>query len=158
MKRQKLIMDTMFKILLVLLFTFGCSSQLLAGAPVFQAPANNQMGVWKDVGSPGFSSGKVDRPHLAIDSNNTPYVAYRDEVNSNKATVMKYDGSSYQTIHSIVPDAETCSFTYHDESFDGDSMYYVRLFQVDERWRSPWALTTRDMAWSSPIWISKSNE
>ncbi len=69
--------------------------------------------------------------------------------------LIKYDGAKYESIHTAHPDAEKCSFEFTDESFNGDSMYYVRVSQVDELWRSPWSLTTREMAWSSPIWIDK---
>jgi hypothetical protein len=69
--------------------------------------------------------------------------------------LVKYDGQKYEVIHTVKPDAETCEFEFKDESFSGDSMYYVRVLQVDELWRSPWSLTTREMAWSSPVWINK---
>jgi len=69
--------------------------------------------------------------------------------------LVKYDGRGYEAIHTVRPDSETCRFDFTDDLFDGDSMYYVRVSQVDELWRSPWSLTTREMAWSSPIWINK---
>ncbi len=71
--------------------------------------------------------------------------------------VVKYDGKAYRTIHREEPGAEVCTFQTTDEGFAGDSMYYVRVSQVDEYWRSPWAKTTREMAWSSPIWVSRLN-
>jgi hypothetical protein len=67
--------------------------------------------------------------------------------------IVKYDGESYTAVHTVRPEAETCSFQFRDDGFHGDSMYYVRVSQVDELWRSPWSHTTREMAWSSPIWI-----
>jgi len=48
---------------------------------------------WVNVGSAGFSAGGAGYISLAIDSNNTPYVAYQDNGNGDKATVMKYTGS-----------------------------------------------------------------
>jgi hypothetical protein len=47
------------------------------------------------VGTAGFSTGQADNIHLALDKNNTPYVAYEDEGHGNKATVMKYTGSAW---------------------------------------------------------------
>jgi hypothetical protein len=52
-------------------------------------------GAWVFVGSANFSSGIVDDISLALDSNNTPYVAYHDYATGEKATVMKYTGSAW---------------------------------------------------------------
>ncbi|MDD4304746.1 MAG: hypothetical protein PHG92_04690, partial [Patescibacteria group bacterium] len=49
-------------------------------------------GLWVNVGSVNFSDGRVDYTSLAIDDDNIPYVAYRDNINSDKITVMKYTG------------------------------------------------------------------
>ena len=53
---------------------------------------------WKSVGIQGFSDGMVDSTSLAIDPSGTLYVAYTDDQNSNKATVMKYDGINWVVI------------------------------------------------------------
>jgi len=52
-------------------------------------------GAWEFVGSANFSAGHVDTISLALDSNNTPYVAYEDYANGQGATVMKYTGSGW---------------------------------------------------------------
>ena len=54
-------------------------------------------GAWVFVGSPNFSADTVTDIHLALDSNNTPYVAYMDYANgwNGKATVMQYTGSAW---------------------------------------------------------------
>lgn len=44
---------------------------------------------WQVVGLAGFSPGATE-PSLAIDSFGTPYVAYSDLANSQKATVMVF--------------------------------------------------------------------
>jgi hypothetical protein len=67
--------------------------------------------------------------------------------------IVKFDGEDFEVVHSVKPDAETCAFEFRDDLFEGHSMYYVRVAQVDELYRSPWSHTTREMAWSSPIWI-----
>jgi hypothetical protein len=53
---------------------------------------------WVNVGSPGFSAGAVANYNnlgLAFDSNDNLYLAFIDYANSQKATVMKYDGASW---------------------------------------------------------------
>ena len=47
-------------------------------------------GSWQTVGSAGFSAGRAEYPSIALDSSGTPYVAYQDFGNSDKATVMKF--------------------------------------------------------------------
>ena len=49
---------------------------------------------WILVGSAGFSAAEVENTSLALDSDDTPYLAYTDFTNDeNKATVMKYTDS-----------------------------------------------------------------
>ena len=57
---------------------------------------------WAVVGSAGFSGARADYVSLAIDSSGTPYVAYMDYSTSPqyKATVEKFDGSSWTTVGS----------------------------------------------------------
>ncbi len=50
------------------------------------------VGDWVNVGTAGFSAGGVNSTSLALDSSNTPYVAYMDVAYGYQATVMKYDG------------------------------------------------------------------
>jgi len=52
---------------------------------------------WKNVGDPGFSTGDVDYSSLFV-YNGTPYVAYADGGHSQKATVMKYNGSTWENV------------------------------------------------------------
>jgi hypothetical protein len=57
---------------------------------------------WVPVGSAGFSTG-IARPgwrSLAIDAAGAPYVVYADGSNSNKATVMKFNGSAWVNLGS----------------------------------------------------------
>ncbi|MFT5661676.1 MAG: VCBS repeat-containing protein, partial [Sulfurimonas sp.] len=51
-----------------------------------------------EVGTAGFSAGLALYPSIATDSNNIPYVLYQDGANSYKATVKKFDGSSWVTV------------------------------------------------------------
>ncbi len=50
------------------------------------------------VGSAEFSSGEIYEISIVIDGSDTPHVAYGDINNTNKATVMKFDGSSWSVV------------------------------------------------------------
>jgi hypothetical protein len=65
----------------------------LSSFPEGKATVINYNGVtWSTVGSSGFSAGEVNYTSIAFSSTEyEPYVAYEDFVNSQKATVMKYD-------------------------------------------------------------------
>jgi hypothetical protein len=58
---------------------------------------------WSYVGSPGFSAGRAAYTSLALDSSDTPYVAFQEEgyaSNVSKATVMTFDGSNWVNVGS----------------------------------------------------------
>jgi hypothetical protein len=46
---------------------------------------------WVNVGNAGFSEGTAAWTSLAFSPNGEPYIAFQDNVDSNRATVMKYD-------------------------------------------------------------------
>ncbi|GEO07435.1 hypothetical protein AAE02nite_50990 [Adhaeribacter aerolatus] len=50
---------------------------------------------WVDVGTPGISAGIAGHTRLALDTNGTPFIVYRDYANNYKATVKKFDGSNW---------------------------------------------------------------
>src|ERR1700677_2469980 len=54
--------------------------------------------VWQIVGSASFSAGAANSPVIAFNNSGQPYVAYSDGANSNKATVMMYNGSSWAAV------------------------------------------------------------
>ena len=61
---------------------------------------NSALNTWEAVGSPGFSAaGGAYYTSLYV-YNGTPYVAYEDGANGNKATVMKYNGTTWQAVGS----------------------------------------------------------
>ena len=68
--------------------------------------------------------------------------------------VIKFDGKKYRTIYTDKPGSQISMFQFKDNDFSADSMYYVRVKQVDEIWRSNWAYGNAEMAWSSPIWVN----
>lgn len=53
---------------------------------------------WKYVGTSGFSTGLTNYISLAFSPSGQPYVAYQDGGNSNKATVMMFDGVSWVNV------------------------------------------------------------
>lgn len=50
---------------------------------------------WRTVGTAGFSAGQADYTKIALDPSGTPYVAYSDGGNGNRATVMKFNGTNW---------------------------------------------------------------
>ncbi len=58
---------------------------------------------WAPLGSPGFSGivSGVSYTCIAIDSADTPYVAYADGNNGMRATVMRYNGSSWVLVGTV---------------------------------------------------------
>ncbi|GAC22237.1 Ig-like domain-containing protein [Paraglaciecola arctica] len=50
---------------------------------------------WQRVGAAGFSAGVADFTDIAFDSNDVPYVVYKDDGNHNKATVKKFDDGTW---------------------------------------------------------------
>lgn len=53
---------------------------------------------WEPVGNAGFSAGEARSISIAINDNGTPYVAYSDWANGEKATVMKYANGSWNMV------------------------------------------------------------
>ncbi|NIT69990.1 DUF3604 domain-containing protein, partial [candidate division KSB1 bacterium] len=142
-------------------------TQHTGGLAVALAPQNNRENIWAayqqrrtyattgmriylDFSSDGHPMGAEystnTAPHFAVN------VAGTNTIET--VEIIKYDGQSYNTIYTDTPGSEISVFEFTDEAFSGDSFYYVRVKQVDEYWRSPWSYTTREMAWSSPIWIN----
>ena len=52
---------------------------------------------WQQVGTAGFSAGTAYEISLAFDGS-TPYVAYADGGNSNKASVRKFNGTAWEQV------------------------------------------------------------
>jgi hypothetical protein len=84
--------------LVVLTIALATIAFLLGGCPTpwrgYETPTRQS---WQIVGTAGFSATVVSYTSLAIDSTDTPYVAYQEGF-AGKATVMKYAGGSWQTV------------------------------------------------------------
>ncbi|KAA8785122.1 hypothetical protein EC604_14855 [Paenibacillus amylolyticus] len=55
---------------------------------------------WASLGAPGISTGEAEYNSVALDAQNTPYVAFADKGNYGKATVMKFVNGQWQTVGS----------------------------------------------------------
>jgi len=53
---------------------------------------------WSEVGNAGFSAGTANASSLVFAPDGTPYVAFGDEGNDNKATVMKFSDDAWITV------------------------------------------------------------
>jgi len=58
----------------------------------------NTFAQWQTVGNAGFSAGDALNTSLAFSSSGEPYVAYSDGANSQKATVMKFNGTNWVNV------------------------------------------------------------
>ena len=67
---------------------------------------------WASVGNPGFSIGSTTYTSLAVD-HGTPYLAYSDDANGNKATVMRFNGAFWEAVG--------------NPGFSAGSAYYIKL-------------------------------
>ena len=74
------------------LFSVFMIASLLVGMAVSAqtVPPAAAASAWVQVGAAGFSAGRADFTSLVFDNGGTPYVAYQDGSNGNKASVMKY--------------------------------------------------------------------
>jgi hypothetical protein len=53
-------------------------------------------------------------------------------------------------LHALRPGTKQVTFSYVDESFRGNSYYYLRITQVDKDEHG-----NLSRAWSSPIWVKR---
>lgn len=79
-----------------------------------------------------------DKPHIAVSVKGT---------NKISEVAIVRDGA---IAHSINPEENVATFEYTDNSFEGNSYYYVRVTQVDTDEHG-----NRSSAWSSPIWVKR---
>lgn len=78
---------------------------------------------WGNVGAALFSPGNTDFSDITISSSGTPYVAFRDNANSAKATVMKFDGTNWVLVGSAGFSAGAVQYTHI--ALDGSGTPYV---------------------------------
>ena len=78
---------------------------------------------WDSVGHQGFSAGVVGYPAMAIDHSGTPYVAFIDYTDGDKATVMKYNGSNWVLVGA--QGFSTAGVTFTSIAIDAGGTPYV---------------------------------
>jgi len=79
---------------------------------------------WEVLGTAGFATITSDSPYfsLAVNSSGTPYVAFSDGADSNKVTVMKFDGSDWAQVGDDLTSAAGSEIGL---KFDGTVPYVV---------------------------------
>lgn len=92
-------------------------------ATVKRYSSNNNS--WSLVGSEGFSAGQATSPSLKIAPDGTPYIAYKDDGNSGRATVMRYDSDSYQWLLVGAPGFSEGDAFYPSLALGADGTPYV---------------------------------
>lgn len=83
---------------------------------------------WAAKGAAGFSAGQVEYVSLAMDSGGNPYVAYTDNANGTRATVMRYSGTAWEVVGSAGFSANTAYFT--SLALDSNNIPYVAYFDA----------------------------
>jgi hypothetical protein len=84
-----------------------------------------QSGDWEFVGPQGFSPGPAQSGHIAFDSDNTPYVAYKDEsVAGARASVQRFAMGGWEFVGEQ-GGASIGSAWYADQSIDAQGNVYV---------------------------------
>ncbi len=93
-------------------------------ATVMRFNGTGTVGTWETVGTAGFSEGEVWYTSLAFNGS-TPYVAYQDKGNGNKATVMRFNGTGTVGTWETVGDAgfSAGETDYTSLAFDGSTPY-----------------------------------
>ena len=91
---------------------------------------------------------KINRHYMGeeIKTDGRPHIAVRVKgTDTIEALEIIRDGS---ILYAIRPEGSRVDFDYVDETFQGDSYYYLRVTQVDRD-----KLGNPSRAWSSPIWV-----
>jgi hypothetical protein len=88
--------------------------------------------LWANVGAPDFSAGQTVGNSMLLDASEHPWVAYRDDANGRKATVMKYDGASWSLVGTAGFSAGVADYT-NIAMDDAGSAYVVYRDSVNGR-------------------------
>jgi len=100
---------------------------------------------WNVLGDPGFSLGMTNFNSMAIDVNNTPYVVYEDFANAYKATVMKYNGTTWVPVGISGFSASQAEWT--SIAINGLGTPYVAYSDASNGWK-PTVMKFDGTSWS----------
>ncbi|WP_036841644.1 Ig-like domain-containing protein [Polaribacter sp. Hel_I_88] len=79
-------------------YSFGDAEESALQGPIQAIIIPQITGNWQTVGVAGFSDGVSQLLNLEIGSDETPFVAFRDDANSSKASVMQFDGINWEYV------------------------------------------------------------
>jgi len=74
---------------------------------------NTNSASWETLGGAGFTAGQAEYVSLCIDNNGTPFLAFQDDANSKKVSVMKYDSGSKSWAYLGYPAFSSQSQTFY---------------------------------------------
>jgi len=101
---------------------------------------------WELVGAQGFSDGEIQFPQMAFDSNDAPYVVYRDFSNGHDATVQKFNGTDWELVGeagftesgawctSIILDQDDIPYVSYQDWANGQKISVNRF--IDGEWEA----------------------
>ena len=89
---------------------------------------------WQNVGNAGLSASEAMYISLAISPSGQPYVAYMDFENSDKATVMRFDGNSW--INVGIPGFSAGRVHYLSLAFSPSGQPYIAFSDYTYTWRA----------------------
>ena len=141
---MKKTISTVRMLLPLVLITSG-SNILLADTPV-----------WQLVGSAGFGGTGYNAGAkyltMALDTNSIPYVTFANNGNYDKATVMKYNGNTWEQLGTTLPSyAETFSTSI---AINSNGIPYVAYIAPDEAYTGFWANVVR---YDGNSWVNVGN-
>ena len=103
---------------------------------------------WVNIGNAGFSGGSTNSLSFAINSNNVQYVAFGDHSKNDKATVMKWNGSTWTNVGT--PGFSANTVNYIKLAFGSDDVPYVAFMDgVNNK--------VTVMKWNGSTWTNVGN-
>lgn len=99
---------------------------------------------WNYVGNQGVSSGLARNVCLKMDTNNVPYIAYKDVKNGNKISVKKFDGTNWITLG--LAGFSTGEVDFVDLAIDRNNVPYV-VFSDYSLWKRTTVMKFDGTSW-----------